>query len=195
MLAPTPSSARWLSVLCTHCSLRGWTHSSKGRPNCSRQNTPLVEGIRLCFADMNTRMIEVLAMNVCKYTRKKNGMTTSAVSAFWFCWSLLAHNCFIPSICERMTDFILEQCRHYKPQGGKGSYNLHVTAHLDRFPQFFAAYESSFFATSLPSSLLLVTLQASLTWSAEMLQSLHHYFVLQSDGWKSEKHTARAQSC
>lgn len=43
-----------------------------------------------------------------------------------------------------MTGFILEQCRHYKPQAGKGSYYLHLTLHLDRFPECFAAYESSF---------------------------------------------------
>lgn len=33
--------------------------------------------------------------------------------------SLSPRLCFIPSICERMTGFIFEQCRHYKPEGCK----------------------------------------------------------------------------
>lgn len=83
-------------------------------------------------------------MNVCKHAQKKCSDHSCCFCTPILLVSVRLQFCFIPSICERMTGFILEQCRHYKPQRGKGSYYLHLTLHLDRFPQCFAAYESSF---------------------------------------------------
>lgn len=58
-------------------------------------------------------------MNVCKYTQKKMQRPHLLFLTLILLVSLSPQLCFIPSICERMTGFILEQCSHYKPQGCK----------------------------------------------------------------------------
>lgn len=100
-------------------------------------------GTRLCFSDMNSRTAEALAMNVCKHPQKKMEWPHLLFLYPDLLVSVSSWLCFIPSICEKMSGFIFEQCRHYKPQAGKGSYYLHLTPHFDRFPQCFAAYENS----------------------------------------------------
>lgn len=92
VLAPTPSSAHWICVLCTHCSLRGWTPSSKGKPNSSRQNTPLGERHKAVFQWHEFQDDRGFGHECVQTPPEKNAMTTSVVSAPWFCWSLLAHD-------------------------------------------------------------------------------------------------------
>lgn len=144
VLAPTPSSAHWLCALCTHCSLRPEPTTPREDLIAADKIPPWVGGTRLCFGEMKSRMTEALAVNVCKHPQKKCNDHSCCFCTPILLVSVSPQFCFIPSICERMTGFILEQCRHHKPQRGKGSYYLHLTLHLDRFPQCFAAYESSF---------------------------------------------------
>lgn len=76
-LAPTPSSARWLCVLCIH--------SSKGRPNCSRQNDPLGGRHKAVFWWHEFQVYRGFGHECVQTLPEKTAMTTSAVSAPQFC--------------------------------------------------------------------------------------------------------------